>query len=387
MKKFLFWFLVVVFFMGAGVFTYLFFFVKSSAEKIIVHDSTAKKEPVDAMEKHFVDKTSFNLLLIGYGGGNHDGTYLTDSIMVAHIDPKQKATYLVSIPRDVWTVIPSDGDESKHGKINSAYQIGLDDDNYPNKLAKYSGEAGGGNLVKEVVGKVVGVNLDNFVGVDFAGFTQAIDSLHEVTITVEKTFDDYSYPITGKEADPCGHTEEEIASLSAQLASPSAEISELDAFPCRYEHLHFDKGVQQMDGITALKYVRSRHSLQDGTDFGRAKRQRNLITAVKQKVFSIGFIPQIMPLLSTLKDNVRTDLSLDDIQVLIKHANELNGYKIHTLALTDENFLENGVSSDGQFILQPKAGLDDWSEVHAWIQQEFRGISSLSPTPKLSSHP
>jgi hypothetical protein len=94
-----------------------------------------------------------------------------------------------------------------------------------------------------------------------------------------------------------------------------------------------------------------------------------------------------MPLLSTLKDNVRTDLSLDDIQVLIKHANELNGYKIHTLALTDENFLENGVSSDGQFILQPKAGLDDWSEVHAWIQQEFRGISSLSPTPKLSSHP
>ena len=70
-----------------------------------------------------------------------------------------------------------------------------------------------------------------------------------------------------------------------------------DAFPCRYEHLHFNTGVQHMDGKTALKYVRSRHALQDGGDFGRASRQQRFLSAVKDKVLSVTFIPKIVPLM------------------------------------------------------------------------------------------
>jgi anionic cell wall polymer biosynthesis LytR-Cps2A-Psr (LCP) family protein len=350
---------------------YSVYFVKSSVSKIIVPDIHKQAEPVDAMERHFIDKTPFNLLLIGYGGGTHDGANLTDSIMVVHLDPKNRTTTLISVPRDSWTKIPSDNGAGLHSKINYAYQVGLDDQDFPNKPTEFTGTSGGGNMVKSVVGNVVGLTLDNYIGMDFSGFRQTIDSLGGVDINVNPAFDDYQYPIEGKEDDTCGHTQDEIASLSAQLASPSANVSELDAFPCRYEHLHFDAGKQHMDGTTALKYVRSRHSLQDGTDFGRAKRQRNLITAVKQKVFSVGLIPHILPFMSSLKDDLRTDLSLNDIQDLIKHAQEINGYSVHTLALTDQNFLEDAVSSDGQDILQPKAGLDNWNQVHSWVQQQI----------------
>ena len=354
----------------ATVVIYSAYFVKASVNKIIVPNKF-KTEPADAMESHFVNKTPFNLLLIGYGGGTHDGANLTDSIIVAHLDPKNKMTTLISIPRDIWTKIPSDTSNGLKAKINYAYQVGLDDADFPNKPAEFKGESGGGNMVKSVVGNVVGLPLDNYVGMDFSGFRQTIDSLDGVDINVNPGFDDYQYPIEGKEDDACGHTQDEIASLSAQLASPSANLSELDAFPCRYEHLHFDPGMQHMDGTTALKYVRSRHSLQDGTDFGRAKRQRNLIEAVKQKVFSVGLISHIIPFMASLKDDVTTDLTLTDIQDLIKHAQEINSYSVHTLALTDQNFLVDAVTSDGQDVLEPSAGDDNWDEVHAWIKKEI----------------
>ncbi len=109
-----------------------------------------------------------------------------------------------------------------------------------------------------------------------------------------------------------------------------------------------------MDGERALSYVRSRHSLQDGTDFGRSARQRNLIVAVKDKIFTVGFIPKILPFVSSLRDDLSTDLSPDEAKLLIDKSNELNTYKIQNIALTDQNVLKDSFSDDGQDILIPK---------------------------------
>jgi hypothetical protein len=210
---------------------------------------------------------------------------------------------------------------------------------------------------------------------DFSGFKHTIDILGGVDINVEMAFTDPQYPIDGKEADLCGHQQSEISQLDIQSASSSPEL----VYPCRYETLHFDVGFQHMDGERALSYVRSRHSLQDGTDFGRAKRQRNLLVAVKQKVFSAGFIPQIIPFISSLGDDFRTDLSLDDVKTLLQNGNSLNKYKIETLALTDQNYLIDTTSNDGQAILKPKDGLDNWANVHKYISDQLSGKSEQIP--------
>lgn len=329
----------------------------------------ASNTPVNTIQKHLDDKTPIDFVLLGYGGGNHDGAYLTDSIITVRIDPKQKKIFMLSIPRDLYIKIPTNGLDGNYSKINAAYEIGLDDTNYPGKQKQFTGSDGGGKMAEYIFSKVTGLPVSYFVGMDFSGFKNTIDTLGGVDLNVEKTFDDYQYPIEGNEDAPCGHTNQEIQDFTA---SPSADESVF--FPCRFEHLHFDAGQQHLDGTRALKYVRSRHSLQDGTDFGRAKRQRNLIVAVKQKIITPAFIPKIIPFMTSLGDDLRTDMSLDDVKVLVQNANVLNKYQIVNLALTDQNYLSDVVTSGGQDVLEPKGGIDNWDEIHAYIASELSGI-------------
>ncbi|MGH7204099.1 MAG: LCP family protein [Candidatus Levyibacteriota bacterium] len=371
MKKALIVILILVI-IGGGA-TYFWF--HNLTKKVFIERSKAAPAITNSMQQSLDEKKPINMLLLGYGGGNHDGTYLTDSIIAVHIDPKSQKVFLISIPRDTWVKIPTDGASGSYSKINAAYQDGLDDTSYPNKQAQFTGPDGGGRLSEYAITQVTGIPFDYFVGMDFSGFTHTIDTLGGVDLTVQKTFDDYQYPIEGQEDATCGLSSDQIASFSAQLASSSATISEQEAFPCRYEHLHFDQGQQHMDGTKALKYVRSRHSLQDGTDFGRAQRQRNLIVAVKQKLFSPTFIPQIVPFMSSLGDDLKTDLSIDDVKTLLQNINTLNKYQIVSLALTDQNYLTESVSSDGQDILASKDGNDNWTKVHNWLTNEFNGKS------------
>lgn len=307
-----------------------------------------------------------NILLLGYGGGTHDGTYLTDSMMLVHLDPSKARAILISIPRDLWVNIPNAATSSNWEKINSAYSDGVET----------GGVAQGGKMAKDAVSSVLGLSVDNFVALDFNGFVKTIDALGGVDINVQVTFDDPQYPIEGHEDDLCGKDPAELATITA---TASATTDPETIFPCRYENLHFDAGLTHMDGATALKYVRSRHSLQDGTDFGRAARQRNLMIAVRQKVLAINFLPKAIPLITSLGDDVRTDLSPSDVASLVQSAGTLSKFKISNLALTDENYLNDTFSNDGQAILVPKTGQTDFTEIKNWIADQVNAANPPDP--------
>lgn len=369
MKKFLIPLFLLLFLAVAGGGFYFWF--HGLTQKIFVpRNITASQDAPRTIAQYLSSKTPFNIALLGYGGGTHDGAYLTDSIMLVHIDPKAQNIFLVSIPRDSWVKVPTDRTNSMHAKINTAYGVGMDDTDYPNKLPQFKSTAGIGNVAEYVISQVTGVTINNYVGMDFSGFEKTINTLGGVDVNVKIAFTDYQYPIAGKEDDPCGHSADEIKTYTA---TDSAELDLPTFFPCRYQVLHFDTGLEHMDGARALAYVRSRHSAEDGTDFGRAQRQRNLLVAVKQKVFSAGFIPQILPFMTSLGDDFKTDLTMDDVRTLLQNAPTLDKYKITTLALTDQNYLMDTVSSDGQDILAPDAGIDNWSAVHTWLADEFSG--------------
>ncbi len=305
----------------------------------------------------------YSIAMLGYGGGNHDGGLLTDSIMVAQIIPREEIIKLISIPRDLWVPIPIDGNETKNFKINAAYAIGHDDKQYKNKKIEFTGKAGGGELSKYVIQNVLGINIDNFIAIDFEGFTKTIDILGGIEVKVERTFDDIHYPIEEKVNDTCEKPEEEIKALEATMSGDKLD----NMFTCRYEILHFNKGLQHMDGITALKFARSRHSLQDGGDFNRAARQRLVVTSTRDKIMSIGFLTKIIPTIKTLSYHLTTDIDLDKINKLISDANELSSYKILHIALTDQNVLINSKSSSGQWILAPQIGENNFGDIHNFI--------------------
>ncbi len=333
---------------------------------------TVKNKP--AKPKHV-----FNILLLGYGGQGHDGAYLTDTIMLFHVDTEKKKAVLISIPRDIWVKVKTKSGDDFHFKINALFQSGLDEKNYPDIVFHGSGFEAGFILLRDAVYQMTGQKADNFVAVDFSGFEKAIDMLGGVKINVEKTFDDYEYPITGKEKDLCGKDESELPELE-KIATKSPVV----AFPCRYEHLHFDKGVQIMNGERSLKYVRSRHSLQDGSDFGRARRQQLLLEAVKDRILSVGFIPKIIPLINELSRHIKTDISITDMKKFIEKFKDADKYQLRTVVLSSSNYLQESFSPYGGFILIPKDGLDNWKNIKMEISQFLTKPASPSASLKPS---
>lgn len=302
-----------------------------------------------------------NILLLGIGGGTHDGPDLTDSIIFASLDPKNKKTTLVSIPRDLW--IPE-----QQSKINSIYAF-----------SEEQKKGSGLQADKEALSTILGQPIHYGFRIDFNGFTKAIDEVGGLDITVDKTFDDYVYPITGKEDDPCSHSPEEITNYTA---SHSAE-QELQAFfPCRYEHLHFDKGDTHVDGTTALKYVRSRHALgPEGSDFARSKRQTKIITAFKDKVFSLDTFlnPQkFISLFGILKDSIDTDIKEEEFAPFIDRFKDFRSSKLTSTVLDlgegdREGLLDNPDPSDygGAWVLIPKAGPSQYAKIQKYINCEI----------------
>lgn len=304
---------------------------------------------------------SINLLILGIGGGNHEGPRLTDTIILANLDIKDSRINLISLPRDMWSFDLS-------ARINSAYDKGEE-----------KKDGGGITLAKSVVSQITGQPIDYAVVIDFSGFVKAVDLLGGLDIDVDKAFDDYQYPVTGNENELCGHTEEEVATFTA---SNSAESELPEFFPCRYEHLHFDQGEQHMDGATALKFVRSRHATGDeGTDFARSKRQEKIIQALMSKGFSLNIIgnpAKVVKLYGTVQDSIDTDIDQSEFDDFVKLAQKFRNAKIKSVVIDygsekDERggLLTHPPISEKyrfQWTLVPRIGERDFSEIHEYIK-------------------
>jgi LCP family protein required for cell wall assembly len=356
--------LVIVLAIIFGTLVSLIIFSISKYRQVVVTVNHSKNSTISPTPTPTPDPNApFSILLMGYGGGAHQGGTLTDSIIVAQFIPKEQKIKLISVPRDLWVPIPVSVGETKMSKVNAAYSIGLDDRKYPDKEVQFTGKAGGGEMSKTIISQIVGFPINNFITINFDAFTKTIDTLGGVDVNVQKTFDDPYYPLEVNIDDTCGKSDDEIKSLEATMSGDKLD----NMFACRYESLHFDKGLQHMDGVTALKFVRSRHSVQDGGDFNRAARQKLVIEAVKKKIISLNFVPKLISFVNTLAGNLTTDIDLDQMQKLISKSSEYQNYKIESVALTDQNVLMDTVSSDRQAILTPKLGINNWADIQSFI--------------------
>ena len=274
-----------------------------------------------------------NILLIGMGGKDHDGGYLADTIILASLKPSTKQVVLFSIPRDL--AIPTGG--SSWQKVNSI-----------NAYAESKGEDGS-LATAQALGELFEIPIHYYVRVDFDGFINVIDELGGVEIDVENVLDDYAYPIRGQEDNPNYYS--------------------------RYEHLHFDKGLQEMDGELALKYARSRHAQgAEGSDFARSRRQQKILSAVKDKLLSAenllkpGMLARIA---NQAAEHISTSVSVSDGLRLWKLVKDVPQENIESKVFDDgpTNFLVSSTGYDGAYILLPKTG--NFGKMKAFIQTIF----------------
>ena len=282
---------------------------------------------------YFIKKTYFaelknqegriNFLILGIRGFETNDADLTDTIIFISLDQKNKKAVLLSVPRDLWI-------EEIQAKINTAYHYG------------------GFDLAKKTIAEVLGQEIDYMVVVNFESFGEIVNVLDGVMINVQRSFDDFRYPIAGKENDLCDGDKE---------------------YKCRYEHLHFDAGSQKMDGKTALKYIRSRNAEgEEGTDFARSARQQQLVLALKQKILTrnVYFNPsKVSRLFKVFQEYLVVDINRFEYGNLALLLARIDWNQMKVAALNG-NLLTNPKNHySKQWVLVPESG--NWQGVHEFV--------------------
>ncbi|MCE5170919.1 LCP family protein [Paenibacillus profundus] len=196
-----------------------------------------------------------NILLLGGDsrGMDKDEVPRSDSILLASFDPQSKRANLFSILRDTYVDIPGFGKD----RINAALTYG------------------GPELAMKTASEFTGLDVQYYVYTDFQGFIKLIDAMGGVEFEVEKNM-----KYTSK-----------------------ADKHQYD--------IDLKKGKQLLNGETALMYVRFRYDAM--SDFARTKRQRELLTAVADKLKSAWSIIQLPHLINEVAPYVETNLTADDI--------------------------------------------------------------------------
>ncbi len=268
-----------------------------------------------------------NILLLGVGDQGHAGEQLSDTLIVASYDPKTKDVAMLSIPRDLYVKIPGNG----FSKINGAHAFG-----------EQTKKGGGPELAKQTVSQVLGIPIHYYIRTDFTALKQAVDTVGGVDLNVTESLIDPDYPCERNEGKVCGY------SILA--------------------------GQQHFNGSAALKYVRCRKG-NCGDDYGRAKRQQDVLVALRQKASKLNILTnpaKITEILDIVGDNVRTDLQLWELERLTQVARETDPLKITNKVLDNSttNLVKNSQIGDASVVI-PAAGIGNYSAIQAFVRSIF----------------
>jgi len=262
------------------------------------------------------------------------GPGLTDTMILAALDPEQGTAALMSLPRDLWVELPGFG----HYKINQAYMVG--------EWKAYPG--GGPALMMETVGDLLGIQIDYYVQVNFDAFVALVDAVDGVVVDVQERI----------------------------LVDPD---------PSRDGDMKMLKpGLQKLPGDLTLGYVRTRST--DEGDFGRAKRQQQVLRALQKKVFTYQILPRLirsLPSLSRdLAEDVETNLTMKQIATLGWAARDIDPAQLDTVVLSPP-LVTAGFNNQGQYILTPDIASirTVWEDL---LEPSAAPIPQVSPTAVLS---
>lgn len=226
----------------------------------------------------------------------------TDTMMLLSINQRNDTASILSIPRDLYVVIPGRGRD----RINTAMVYGSTGNN----------PSGGAALAIQTIEYNLGVPVDHYLLVDFNAFIRTIDTIGGITVEVPYDIYDPTFPDMNYGYDP--------------LSIPA--------------------GTHQFDGGMALKYARTRH--QDN-DFYRAQRQQQVLMAVRSKVLSMGpveMVRQAPNLYRQIEDGIRTDLSLEQMGQIALIAKDIPKENIQT-AVLDHNYVVGHRTPGGASVL------------------------------------
>ncbi len=257
-----------------------------------------------------------NVLLIGSDRRPGEGSYNTDTLIVASVDPTTGQVAMFSLPRDTTGIpLPNVPARSTFGptwnrKINALFQQArARPDLFP------GGKQSGYRALKDTLGGLYGIDIQYFVEVDFNGFRKVVDALGGVTVNVQVPVIDDSYP---------------------------GDKGML--------RVYIPTGVQHMTGTDALVYARSRHT---SSDFDRAARQQRVILSLRQQAdFATLARPDVLSeLVAATKGALKTDFPVARLPELIGLAQRIDVGNVRSFVFTPPYYGSEGYVN-GTYVLQ-----------------------------------
>ncbi len=262
--------------------------------------------PIQAQEWNGTDRVTVLVMGIDQRTGETDTAYRTDSMMLLTLDPAGRTAGMLSIPRDLYVEIPGFPDRDKITTANF-------------KGDAYHLPGGGPQVAVDTVELNLGIRVDFYVRINFTAFEALIDKIGGIDINNPYELYDPEYP------DCC----------------------------FGYDPFYLPAGPQHLDGSTALKFARTRHTT--GDDFGRAERQQIVVLAVRDKLTSADNLPNLIAnapqLLATLQGSYTTNMSPEQMLSLALLAKDIPREQITSAVIDQQYIADFYTAADNQQVL------------------------------------
>jgi len=262
----------------------------------------------DPLEKDKYGKT--NILLFGVDKRMSGGADLTDTMMIISVDETNGSVSMFSIPRDLYFSVRKLG----NSRVNEIFSITKRYSKTRNKCLQKKGdkrlecdkitEKDGSDELKDAVNKITGLEIHYSVKVSFDTLVELVDELNTITINVPCRIYDDKYPNKNDNG---------------------------------YSPFLIKKGIQIINGERALKYARTRKGTCGG-DLNRSKRQHQIISAIKEKAFSLGVLTspsRVKNLYDVIKKNVYTDFTTKEIITFANVISNIDNEKMNSIVLSN----------------------------------------------------
>lgn len=276
----------------------IYFFVNVYAATKEAHEEIDRPDNKSALREEEVDfgGDPISILLMGVDDGASGQNGRADSLIVATLNPNTKQVSLTTVPRDTkmdFTADEVDPAYVGYHKINAAYSYG--------SMFGY----GANKLTVEKVEQLLDIPIDEYVAVNFEGFSEVVDALGGVTIDVKEPFSQKSHIKGG-------------------------------------ETFYFEKGEQKMNGEEALAFVRMRKQATNNI-YSREERQRQFIKATLNQAISTDTLFKVGELANIIGSNVKTSLSPSELFQLQKLYSSINASEIKTYEIEGQDEKIEGI--------------------------------------------
>lgn len=286
---------------------------------------TFKDYKTSGLSSNAIEQTKpFSILLMGVDTGDSERQSTwegnSDSMILVTVNPKTKKTTMTSLERDVLIELTGPEDNDMNGvqaKLNAAYA------------------SGGAQMAIMTIQDLLDINIDYYMQINMQGLVDLVDAIGGITVT-----NDFNFPISISENEP-----EYTATV--------------------------EPGTHKINGEQALVYARMRYDDPEG-DYGRQKRQREVIQKVLKKILALDSVSSYKKILSAVSKNMQTNIEISSstIPSLLGYTDALK--TIETYQLKGEGQTINGtsyeiVSSDHlleiQNTIKKQLGLEESTEL------------------------